>query len=123
MLLSLARSTTGHGTPAFSQSSPKQPSWLPGVASSMARGSPDGLDSRDARLAKYASLARWDSIGKARNIRAFGEYGASSTSFYTDVEKQDSYDDLDKVLDAKMANPQVKAVIKEMLGAIADITE
>merc|ERR1719356_293001 len=61
----------------------------------------------------------------ARNIRAFGggEYGASSTSFYTKTEKQDSYDDLDKVLDEKMKDPEIKAVIKEMLGAIGEITE
>lgn len=59
----------------------------------------------------------------ARDVRMFGEYGASSTSFYTTTEKQDSYDDLDSVLDSKMKDEQVKMVIKEMLDACADITE
>mmetsp|Transcript_42116 Transcript_42116/g.51112 ORF Transcript_42116/g.51112 Transcript_42116/m.51112 type:complete len:410 (-) Transcript_42116:155-1384(-) len=59
----------------------------------------------------------------ARDVRMFGEYGASSTSFYTTTEKQDSYDALDAILDAKMKDPQIKAVIKEMLDACADITE
>ena len=50
-------------------------------------------------------------------------YGASGTSFYTTTEKQESYDSLDAVLDAKCADPEVKAVIKEQLDACADITE
>jgi hypothetical protein len=53
----------------------------------------------------------------------YGEYGASSTSFYTTTEKQDSYESLDDVLDAKCADSQVRAVIKDMLEACADITE
>eukprot|EP00793_Prasinoderma_coloniale_P005975 PRCOL_00004449-RA len=50
-------------------------------------------------------------------------YGASGTSFYTTTEKQDSYDDLDTVLNSKCADEQTRAVIKEMLDACADITE
>lgn len=53
----------------------------------------------------------------------FGEYGASSTSFYTTTEKQDSYASLDDVLNEKCADEQVRAVIKDMLDACADITE
>ena len=53
----------------------------------------------------------------------FGEYGASSTSFYTTTEKQDSYESLEDVLEAKCADTQVRAVIKDMLDACADITE
>jgi len=53
----------------------------------------------------------------------YGEYGASSTSFYTTTEKQDSYESLDDVLQAKCADEQVRAVIKDMLDACADITE
>merc|ERR1719440_2465416 len=52
-----------------------------------------------------------------------GEYGASGTSFYTTTEKQDSYDDLDTILDAKCPDPMLRTVICEMLDACADITE
>lgn len=60
-----------------------------------------------------------------RNIpnTVLNEYGASSTSFYTDVQKQDSYLSLDDVLDEKCKDAQLKTVIKDMLDACADITE
>jgi len=51
------------------------------------------------------------------------EYGASSTSFYTSVEKKDSYESLDSVLNAKCKDPKVRQVIKDMLDVCADITE
>ena len=50
-------------------------------------------------------------------------YGASGTSFYTTTEKQDSYDSLDKVLDAKCKDAGVRKVIVEMLDACGEITE
>jgi len=53
----------------------------------------------------------------------YGEYGASSTSFYTTTEKQDSYESLEAVLETKCADKQVRLVIKDMLDACADITE
>lgn len=59
----------------------------------------------------------------ARDVRMKGEYGASSTSFYTTTEKQDSYDTLEAVLSAKCADDQLRVVIKDMLDACADITE
>jgi len=52
-----------------------------------------------------------------------GEYGASSTSFYTTTEKQETYDSAEDVLNAKCSDPQVRAVIVDMLEACADITE
>ena len=52
-----------------------------------------------------------------------GEYGASSTSFYTTTEKQDSYESLDDVLAEKCSDDKVRAVIKDMLDVCADITE
>merc|ERR1719319_321503 len=56
-------------------------------------------------------------------VKLFGEYGASSTSFYTNVEKQDSYASLEDILEQKCKDPQLKIVIKDMLDACADITE
>jgi len=53
----------------------------------------------------------------------YGEFGASSTSFYTTTEKQDSYDSLDKVLEEKCSDPQVREVIVDMLDVCAEITE
>jgi len=77
-----------------------------------------------AVVAKLASFSAKKASQKVtRDVRMRGEYGASSTSFYTTTEKQDKYDDLDTVLDAKCGDAQVKAVIKEMLEACADITE
>jgi sedoheptulose-bisphosphatase len=52
-----------------------------------------------------------------------GEFGASSTSFYTTTEKQDSYDSLDKVLEEKCSDPLVREVIVDMLDVCAEITE
>jgi len=61
---------------------------------------------------------------QSRDMRAHGgEFGASSTSFYTKTEKQDSYDDLDQILDAKCKDEKLKVLVKEMLDAVADITE
>merc|ERR1719272_666619 len=53
----------------------------------------------------------------------YGEYGASSTSFYTTTEKQDSYESLDAVLENKCKDEKLRLVIKDMLDACADITE
>merc|ERR1719324_2299759 len=57
--------------------------------------------------------------------RVYGgdEYGASSTSFYTTTEKQDSYDSLDVVLAEKCKDEKPRTCIVEMLDACADITE
>lgn len=52
-----------------------------------------------------------------------GEYGASSTSFYTTVEKKDTYESLDTVLEQKCSDPKVRQVIKDMLDVCAEITE
>lgn len=53
----------------------------------------------------------------------YGEYGASSTSFYTTTEKQDSYASLDDILQEKCKDEKVREVIVDMLEVCADITE
>jgi sedoheptulose-bisphosphatase len=63
------------------------------------------------------------SIATSTQLYGGGEYGASSTSFYTTTEKQESYASLDDVLVAKCKDDKVKAVIRDMLEACADITE
>jgi sedoheptulose-bisphosphatase len=65
----------------------------------------------------------WVSQNRDMRARAEGEFGASGTSFYTKTEKQDSYDDLDKILGAACKDEKLKVLIKEMLDAVADITE
>ena len=57
------------------------------------------------------------------DTQLFGEYGASSTSFYTTTEKQDTYASLEEVLDQKCKDEKVRQVIIDMLGVCADITE
>jgi sedoheptulose-bisphosphatase len=65
----------------------------------------------------------WTSQNRDMRAHGGGEFGASSTSFYTKTEKQDSYDDLDKVLSEKCKDEKLKVLITEMLDAVADITE
>lgn len=52
-----------------------------------------------------------------------GEYGASSTSFYTKTEKKDSYESLETILEKKCSDPKLRQCIKEMLDVCAEITE
>lgn len=51
------------------------------------------------------------------------EYGASSSSFYTEEERKDSYDCLEKVLREKCSNVQVRVLIQDLLDVCAEITE
>lgn len=60
---------------------------------------------------------------KTSSTKLNGEYGASSTSFYTTTEKQDSYESLDSVLEKKCSDVKVRQVVKDMLDVCADITE
>ena len=53
----------------------------------------------------------------------YGEFGASSTSFYTTTEKQDTYASLEEVLELKCKDEKVRQVIIDMLEVCADITE
>jgi len=79
---------------------------------------------RASAVPRSTSSAKSSSKSGVRgDVRVFGEYGASSTSFYTTTEKQDSYDSLEVVLGTKCADTQMRTLIVEMLDAIADITE
>jgi len=60
---------------------------------------------------------------RSASTQLYGEYGASSTSFYTTTEKQDSYKSLEDVLSEKCNDQKVKQVIIDMLDVCADITE
>jgi len=60
---------------------------------------------------------------QASSTKLYGEYGASSTSFYTKTEKKDSYESLDDVLTNKCSDEKVRQVVKDMLDVCADITE
>ncbi|GAX10229.1 sedoheptulose-bisphosphatase [Fistulifera solaris] len=60
---------------------------------------------------------------KTSSTQLMGEFGASSTSFYTTTEKKDSYESLDDVLSTKCSDPKVRHVIKDMLNVCAEITE
>jgi hypothetical protein len=51
------------------------------------------------------------------------EYGASSTSFYTTVEKKDQYESLESVLENHCSDPKLREVITDMLDVCAEITE
>merc|ERR1719160_1050319 len=50
-------------------------------------------------------------------------FGASHTSFYTDAVAKDSYETLDEVLDKKMADPELKSVLKTLFDGCGTITE
>jgi hypothetical protein len=55
--------------------------------------------------------------------KAFAEKAASSTSFYTDEEKKDSYFTLPQVLESKCSDPLVRQVINDLMQVCADITD
>merc|ERR1719183_897770 len=94
----------------------------PAPASSKGRAS-SSVVVRASAVPRSTSSAKSSSKGVRGDVRVFGEYGASSTSFYTTTEKQDSYDSLEVVLGTKCADTQMRTLIVEMLDAIADITE
>lgn len=50
-------------------------------------------------------------------------YGASSTSFYTDERKRDTYESLHDVLESKCSNEKLRECIEDLMGMCADITE
>ena len=54
------------------------------------------------------------STRSAPSTQLYGEYGASSTSFYTTTEKQDSYASLDDILQEKCKDEKVRQVIVDM---------
>jgi len=56
-------------------------------------------------------------------VRMDEAFGASHTSFYTNTKKQDYYATLDEILDSKMADADLKSVIKTMFNACGTITE
>ena len=99
-----------------------------------ARKNAEAIARRKAGTARRPSTrARWREGGDTREptpsprlkptTQGGDAYGASGTSFYTTTEKQDSYDSLDKVLDAKCKDAGVRKVIVEMLDACGEITE
>merc|ERR1719199_1733669 len=78
---------------------------------------------RASAVPRSTSSAKSSSKSGVRgDVRVFGgdEYGASSTSFYTTTEKQDSYDSLEVVLGTKCADTQMRTLIVEMLADIAE---
>jgi len=74
-------------------------------------------------LVASASAFAPASLNARSATQLYGEYGASSTSFYTTTEKQDSYLSLNDVLEVKMKDEKVRQVIVDMLDVCADITE
>ena len=59
----------------------------------------------------------------AKQLAYASSHGASSTSIYTTEEKQDSYQTLEEVLEAKCADPLVRQVIQDLMKVCADITD
>ena len=65
-----------------------------------------------------------ESIRQSSTLSATGsEYGASSTSFYTTVEKKDQYESLESVLSNHCSDPKIREIITDMLDVCAEITE
>jgi len=69
------------------------------------------------------SLKRDTSRSVSVPTELYGEYGASSTSFYTTTERKDSYASLNDILSEKCKDEKVREVIVDMLDVCADITE
>jgi len=71
-------------------------------------------------LTPRAPAPRMDAAAAAEKDAAFG---ASHTSFYTDAVAKDSYDSLDDILEAKMADKELRSVLKTMFDGCGTITE
>jgi hypothetical protein len=69
------------------------------------------------------SLSSRTIMPPTQSTQLYGEYGASSTSFYTTTEKKDSYESLDDVLTVKCKDANTREVIRDMLDVCAEITE
>jgi len=78
--------------------------------------------SANARTVRQTTKGRAPTRAITRDVRAH-EYGASSTSFYTTTEKQDSYPSLENILEKHCKDEKLRKVIVEMLDCCADITE
>jgi len=75
-------------------------------------------------VAAFSPMSRPSFARAAPNTRMYAEeYGASSTSFYTTVEKQSTYTSSDEILKQKCADPKVRKVIEDMLEVCAEITD
>merc|ERR1719331_2419680 len=59
----------------------------------------------------------------APRMMADAAFGASHTSMYTDAVAKDSYDTLDDILSTKMADEDLRSVIKTMFDGCGTITE
>lgn len=70
-----------------------------------------------------ASVSSSVSRAAGPSTQLYGEFGASSTSFYTTAEKQDTYASLEDTLNNKCKDPKVRQVIVDMLDVCADITD
>lgn len=86
------------------------------VASTAAAFSPSSAGNSRSKVAPSSSSS-------SSTTKLNGEFGASSTSFYTTTEKKDTYESLDSVLEAKCKDEKVRAVIRDMLDVCAEITE
>lgn len=64
-----------------------------------------------------------DRQDKYQSRATSSSYGASSTSFYTNEEKKDSYESLNDVLMRKCKDAKVRAVIRDLMQMCADITD
>ena len=74
-------------------------------------------------FAAKRSAVRMEAATDATDAATDAAFGASHTSMYTDAVAKDSYDSLDDVLSAKMADPELRSVLKTMFNACGTITE
>merc|ERR1719331_2369144 len=75
-----------------------------------------------APSAQRAAVATMEATEATVDATAEG-FGASHTSTYTDAVAKDSYDTLDQVLEAKMADTELRSVLQTMFNACGTITE
>jgi len=75
------------------------------------------------RPATRASLLRMAEAPAAAEESTDDAFGASHTSFYTDAVAKDSYDSLEDLLETKLADAELRSVVKTMFNACGTITE
>jgi len=84
---------------------------------------PTGLRVGNSKPALKATAARRPAVASVKMSETAEGFGASHTSFYTNVKAKESYATLDDILDSKMKDEGVRGVTKEVLNACVEITE
>ena len=76
-----------------------------------------------ARTTAFVVPARHATLPAYRTEPTMADVGAASTAFYTDAVKKDSYELMPAVLEAKVADPDMRRLMVTLFDAFATISD